>query len=84
MRATFSINLWFKVGDSQGDVFQYLLSQQGKPDGDEWGPSQVQAALLGLALSILLMICRLPAGLTPVFLKHSQGQAWRCKPSTWC
>ena len=44
-RATFSINLWFKVGNSRGEVFQYLLSQQGKPDGDEWGPSQVLTAL---------------------------------------
>lgn len=46
-RASFTTNLWFKAGDTKGQLFQYLLSQTGDADGHEWGPNQVLAALLG-------------------------------------
>lgn len=77
-RVTFSINLWFKVGDSRGKVFQYLLSQMGKPDGDEWGPSQVRSALLGRACH-----CIHKNGSSPLPLFKNPMHA-RCIPTPAC
>ncbi len=37
----FTINLWFKAGNTTGGLFQYLFSHMGDPDGSEWGPNQV-------------------------------------------
>ena len=54
IQLTFSISLWFKLENSRGEVFQYLLSQQGTPNGHVWGPSQVRAALLGSALKLVV------------------------------
>lgn len=38
---SFTINLWFKAGDTTGGLFQYMFSHMGDPDGSEWGPNQV-------------------------------------------
>jgi hypothetical protein len=40
---SFTINLWFKAGNTTGGLFQYLFSHMGDPDGSEWGPNQVTA-----------------------------------------
>jgi len=40
---SFTINLWFKAGNTTGGLFQYLFSHMGDPDGSEWGPNQVNA-----------------------------------------
>ncbi|KAL3149191.1 hypothetical protein ABBQ32_002019 [Trebouxia sp. C0010 RCD-2024] len=40
-RVSITINLWFKADNTQGELFQYLLSQMGESDGSEWGPNQV-------------------------------------------
>ena len=39
---SFSINLWFKAGNTTGELFQYLFSHNGNADGDDWGPNQVR------------------------------------------
>ncbi|DBA97374.1 TPA: hypothetical protein ACH3X1_015103 [Trebouxia sp. C0004] len=38
---SFTINLWFKAGNTSGGLFQYLFSHMGDPDGSEWGPNQI-------------------------------------------
>lgn len=38
---SFTINLWFKAGNSTGGLFQYLFSHMGDRDGSEWGPNQI-------------------------------------------
>lgn len=38
---SFSINLWFRAGNTSGQLFQYLFSHSGQPDGDDWGPNEV-------------------------------------------
>ncbi|DBB09176.1 TPA: hypothetical protein ACH3X3_007776 [Trebouxia sp. C0006] len=40
---SFTINLWLKAGNTTGELFQYLFSHMGDPDGSEWGPNQATA-----------------------------------------
>lgn len=54
---SFTINIWFKAGNTTGGLFQYLFSHMGDPDGSEWGPNQVTTNVFLHSMTCFAQAC---------------------------
>jgi len=73
---SFTINLWFKAGNTTGGLFQYLFSHMGDPDGSEWGPNQVTANMAAqhdmICTGVTCHTCRIVADLRFMLDLHGE------------
>ena len=69
---SFSINLWFKAGNTNGDLFQYLFSHMGLPATDSWSSNQVLPLFYFLHCALSVLASSIWLGASQGLCKESQ------------